>query len=81
MVNSLVARGGCRLTMARPLAGAEKLAGYLKSPYPANWAGVPDTPRGRKASKRAAEGFRRLGKHQNTPLKVSEASERPKQVV
>ena len=75
MVNSLVARGGCRLTMARPPAGAGKLAGYLKNPYPANWAGVPDAPRPRKVPKRAAERFRGLGKHQNTPLKVSEASE------
>ncbi len=29
---------------------AGKLAGYLKSPYPANLAGVPDAPRARKPS-------------------------------
>ena len=109
-------------------AEAGKLAGYLKNPYPANWAGVPDGPcrgweagrvpqmcvlgqlrrrpkpprglgkyqnaplkvsdasesvktrrwrfpRGRKASKHAAERFRGLGKHQNAPLKISEGSE------
>ena len=75
MVNSLAARGGCRQTVARSPAGAGKLAEYLKNPYPANWAGVPDAPRARKVPKRAAEGFRRLGKRQNTPLKVSDASE------
>ena len=32
-------------------------------------------PRPRKASKHAAEDFRALGKRQNAPLKVSEASE------
>ena len=32
-------------------------------------------PRPRKVSKRAAERFRGLGKHQNAPLNVSEASE------
>ena len=32
-------------------------------------------PRPRKVSKRAAERFRGLGKHQNTPLNVSEGSE------
>ncbi len=35
-------------------------------------------PRPRKASKHAAERFRGLGKLQNTPLNVSEASEAPK---
>ena len=101
MVNSLVARGGCGQTVARPPAGAGKLAGYLKKnrtrqtgqasltapagagklagylkkPYPANLAGVPDAPRPRKASKRAAGDFRGVGKRQNTPLNVSEASE------
>ena len=99
MVNSLVARGGCRQTVARPLpgqgswpdtpktrtrqtwqasltapAGAGKLAGHLKNPYPANWAGVPDAPTPRKVPKHAAEGFRGLGKHQNAPLKISEGS-------
>ena len=34
-----------------------------------------DAPRARKASKHAAERFRDLGKRQNTPLNVSEASE------
>ena len=155
MVNSLVARGGCRQTVARPLPGQGSWPGTSKNPYPANWAGVPDGPcrgweagrvpqktrtrqtwqtsltapagylknpysenskartrqtwqasltprglgkyqnaplnvseasesiktrrwrfpRGRKASKHAAERFRRLGKHQNTPLNVSDASE------
>ena len=84
-------------------AEAGKLAGYLKSPYQANFAGVRrrlrplprqeswpgiskartkqtspasvDAPRARKVSKRAAERFRGLGKLQNTPLNVSEASE------
>ena len=110
MVNPLSARGGCRQTVARPLAGARKLAGYLKNPYSENskartrqtWQAsltprglgkrqnaplkVSDAsesiktrrwrfPRGRKASKHAAERFRGLGKHQNAPLNVSEASE------
>ena len=37
---------------------------------------TPLTPR--KVSKRAAERFRRVGKLQNTPLNVSEASESAK---
>ena len=36
---------------------------------------VPDAPRPRKVSKRAAERFRRVGKLKNAPLRVSEASE------
>ena len=51
MVNSLVARGGCRQTVALPLAGAGKLAGYLKNPYPANLAGVPDGPEASESTK------------------------------
>ena len=46
------------------------LAGYQE-----NFAAAP---RPRKVSKRAAERFRGLGKLQNTPLNVSEASEAPK---
>ena len=42
---------------------------------------VPDAPRPRKVSKRAAERFRRVGKAQTSCFKVSEASERLKQVV
>ena len=41
---------------------------------------VPDAPRPRKVSKRAAERFRRVGKLQNTPLNISEASEGSKHV-
>ena len=53
----------------------KNVLGKLKSPYPANLAGVPDAPRPRKVPKRAAEGFRGVGKHQNTPLEISEGSE------
>ena len=92
------------LASLTPPASAEagKLAGYLKSPYQANFAGVRplprlgrwpgtskartkqtspasvDAPRARKVSKHAAERFRGLGKLQNTPLNVSEASESSK---
>ena len=48
-------------------------AGRRAFGYPANLAGVPDAPR--KVSKRAAERFRRVGKLENTPLNVSDASE------
>ena len=44
MVNSLVARGGCRQTVLRPLPGLRSWPGTSKKPYPANWAGVPDGP-------------------------------------
>ncbi|ETK02719.1 hypothetical protein N425_02780 [Tannerella sp. oral taxon BU063 isolate Cell 2] len=49
-----------RVHQTRTLIGSQAAAG---------------APRARKASKRAAERFRGLGKHQNAPLNVSEASE------
>ena len=46
------------------------------------WPGAStDAPSPRKSSNKLFQGFRRLGKAQASCFKVSEASERPKQVV
>ncbi len=78
------------LASLTPPASAEagKLAGYLKSPYQANFAGVRPLPRLGSwpgTSKPVPSKLRRrpqtprgLGKYQNTPLNVSEASESSK---
>ena len=56
-------------------AEAGKLAGYLKARTKQTSPASVNAPRPRKVSKHAAERFRGLGKLQNAPLNVSEASE------